>query len=177
MPATLFPSKALDSLASVRDDYDTEDMAAWMQKDIDLSRLEPGQVASLISNLQSFGLRVVGDIGARNGGAGPADAGMLWIDGAPATVPTAADYVADSPYSLRQEDDGFGVYLQEAFWTWLTGASPARNIRLSASSGLDSLFDVVLQVLDLGRDGIRAIVEKVFGKEFMAQLDRVLALS
>ena len=24
----------------------------------------------------------------RNGGAGPADAGMLWIDGAPATVPT-----------------------------------------------------------------------------------------
>src|SRR5262245_4146971 len=69
-----------------------------------------GEVATLIAHLQSVGLRVVGDIGARSGGAGPADAGMLWIEGAPATVPTTAAYVADSPYALRQEDDGYGVY-------------------------------------------------------------------
>ncbi|HTY72365.1 MAG TPA: MSMEG_0568 family radical SAM protein [Actinomycetes bacterium] len=72
--------------------------------------IDPTELASLLAQLQSAGLRVVGDIGARTGGAGPADAGMLWIEGAPVTVPTAADYVADSPYSLRPEDEGFGVY-------------------------------------------------------------------
>jgi hypothetical protein len=71
----------------------------------------------------------------------------------------------------------FGTYLQEAFWTWLTGASPARNIRLSVGSGVESLFDLVLQVLDLGQEGLRAIVEKVFGKKFMQGLDKVLALA
>jgi hypothetical protein len=70
----------------------------------------------------------------------------------------------------------FGTYLQEAFWTWITGATPAKNLRLSASSGIESLFDLVLQVLDLGPARLRAIVEKVFGRQFMAQLDRILAL-
>ena len=45
-----------------------------------------GEVATLIAHLQSVGLKVVGDIGARSGGAGPADAGMLWSEGAPASV-------------------------------------------------------------------------------------------
>lgn len=67
-------------------------------------------LSGLITDLQSRGMRVDSPIGARNGGAGPADAGMLWIEGAPVTVPTTADYVKDSPYSLRPEDDGWGVY-------------------------------------------------------------------
>jgi len=33
----------------------------------------------------------------RQGGAGPADAGMLWIDGFAATVPTSAEYARASP--------------------------------------------------------------------------------
>ena len=41
----------------------------------------------------------------RQGGAGPADAGMLWIDGFAATVPTSSDYAHASPYVLRAEDD------------------------------------------------------------------------
>src|SRR5262245_32670505 len=44
-------------------------------------RLDPGEVATLISNLQVFGLRVVGAIAARTGGAGPGHAGMLCIHG------------------------------------------------------------------------------------------------
>jgi radical SAM protein (TIGR04043 family) len=68
------------------------------------------ETAELIIKLQSLGLRTDGSIGARKGGAGPADAGMLWINGAPATVPTTAGYAKDSPYALRQEDDGFGIY-------------------------------------------------------------------
>lgn len=68
------------------------------------------ETAELIVKLQSLGLRTDVSIGARKGGAGPADAGMLWINGAPATVPTTAGYAKNSPYALRQEDDGFGIY-------------------------------------------------------------------
>ena len=68
-------------------------------------------VAELITALQSTGLRVEVPIGARAGGAGPADAGMLYIEGVQTTVPTSAGYVASSPYVLRGEDDGgWGVY-------------------------------------------------------------------
>ena len=118
-------------------------------------KLNPGEVAALISDLQSFGLRVVGDIGARNGGAGPADAGMLWIDGAPATVPTAAAYVADSPYSLRQEDDGYGIYFSGTRLATASVAPRPKYYDLETEDGvpywkialmhLDSMASTVLQ--------------------------------
>lgn len=117
--------------------------------------LDPGRLASLISDLQSRGLRVVGEVGARNGGAGPADAGMLWIDGAPATVPTVAAYVADSPYSLLPEDDGFGVYRDGARVAGAALAPRPRYYDLSTADGvpywkialmhLDSMASTVLQ--------------------------------
>jgi radical SAM protein (TIGR04043 family) len=69
------------------------------------------ELAKLITAVQSAGLRVEVPIGARTGGAGPADAGMLYIEGVQTTVPTSASYVQDSPYALRGEDDGgWGVY-------------------------------------------------------------------
>ena len=67
-------------------------------------------LAHLIAELQGHGLRVEVPLESRQGGAGPADAGMLWIDGFAATVPTSAEYVQASPYVLRAEDDGWGVY-------------------------------------------------------------------
>ena len=67
-------------------------------------------LAHLITELQGHGLRVEVPLESRQGGAGPADAGMLWIDGYAATVPTSAEYVQASPYVLRAEDDGWGVY-------------------------------------------------------------------
>ncbi len=63
-------------------------------------------VAELITALQCRGLRVEVPIAARAGGAGPADAGMLYVEGVQTTVPTAAEYVASSPYVLRGDDDG-----------------------------------------------------------------------
>lgn len=82
-----------------------------MSQQVDTRTVEtPTNIAELIADLQSRGMRVDSPIGARNGGAGPADAGMLWIEGAPVTVPTTAEYVRSSPYSLRPEDDGWGVY-------------------------------------------------------------------
>ncbi|MGH3321420.1 MAG: MSMEG_0568 family radical SAM protein [Streptosporangiaceae bacterium] len=68
------------------------------------------RLAHLIAELQSQGLRVEVPLESRRGGAGPADAGMLWIDGVAATVPTSAQYAHSSPYVLRGEDDGWGVY-------------------------------------------------------------------
>jgi radical SAM protein (TIGR04043 family) len=68
-------------------------------------------LATLITALQSTGLRVEVPIGARSGGAGPADAGMIYVEGVQTTVPTTAAYVASSPYALRGEDDGgWAVY-------------------------------------------------------------------
>jgi hypothetical protein len=68
--------------------------------------------------------------------------------------------------------DNIGTYLQEAFWTWITGASPVKNIRLSSASGIESLFDLVLQVLSLGPADLRAIVEKILGRELMEKIDK-----
>ncbi|MGH2707734.1 MAG: MSMEG_0568 family radical SAM protein, partial [Actinomycetota bacterium] len=39
-----------------------------------------------------------------------ADAGMVWIEGVPVTFPFGAEYVAASPFSLRQEEGGWGLY-------------------------------------------------------------------
>ena len=47
-------------------------------------------VAGLIMDLQSVGLRLETELEtSRQGGAGPSDSGMLWIDGVPVTVPPA----------------------------------------------------------------------------------------
>ncbi|WP_055478946.1 MSMEG_0568 family radical SAM protein [Sphaerimonospora mesophila] len=117
--------------------------------------LDATELAELIVKLQSVGLRTDVSIGARSGGAGPADAGMLWINGAPATVPTTADYVKESPYTLRQEDDGFGIYEGSVR---LADASPAPRPKyydMETADGvpywkialmhLDSLASTVLQ--------------------------------
>jgi radical SAM protein (TIGR04043 family) len=71
---------------------------------------EAGRIAHLIAELQGYGMRAEVPMEKRRGGAGPADAGMLWIDGVAATVPTGAEYAATSPYVLRAEDEGWGIY-------------------------------------------------------------------
>ncbi|MGH3420835.1 MAG: radical SAM protein, partial [Streptosporangiaceae bacterium] len=112
-------------------------------------------LAHLITELQGHWLRVEVPLESRQGGAGPADAGMLWIDGFAATVPTSADYVRASPYVLRAEDDGWGVYRDGER---LASAEPFKRPRfydLSTADGipywqiallhLDSLASTVIQ--------------------------------
>ncbi len=113
-------------------------------------------VARLITALQSAGLRVEVPLATRTGGAGPADAGMLYVEGVATTVPTSAPYVADSPYVLRGEDDGgWAVFRDDVR---LASASPAPRPRyydLSTADGvpywqialmhLDSMASTVLQ--------------------------------
>jgi radical SAM protein (TIGR04043 family) len=70
-------------------------------------------VSELILDLQARGLRLESSIDTpmeqRMGGAGPTDCGMLWVEGFPVTAPSAGVAV-DSPYVLRPEDDGYGIY-------------------------------------------------------------------
>lgn len=63
----------------------------------------------LAVELQSLGVRTVGGAPreeTRAGGAGPSDAGFVWFDGAPLTVPVHGDYVASSPFEVRMKDSG-----------------------------------------------------------------------
>jgi radical SAM protein (TIGR04043 family) len=63
----------------------------------------------LILDLQARGLRLAAPMERRTGGAGPTDCGMLWVEGYPVTAPS--DGVATtSPYVLRPEDEGYGIY-------------------------------------------------------------------
>lgn len=107
----------------------------------------PGDTADLIVELQSRGLRADIDVAARKGGAGPSDAGMLWINGAPATVPTSAAYVADSPYALRQEDDGFAIYRGDDRLADATLAPEPKFYSLKTAQGIP-YKDIALMHLD-----------------------------
>ncbi|HEY7074654.1 MAG TPA: MSMEG_0568 family radical SAM protein [Solirubrobacteraceae bacterium] len=73
----------------------------------------------LLVELQSLGVRVVDEGGAavpgRRGGAGPSDAGFIWVRGLPLTVPMHADYAHHSPYELRVGEAGGRLYLGEEY--------------------------------------------------------------
>jgi radical SAM protein (TIGR04043 family) len=88
---------------------------------------------------------------ARQGGAGPTDSGMLWIEGVPVTVPPSAS----SPYALRAEDSGQGIYRDGSKVASVAGTSRPRFYDLTTADGvpyhqiallhLDSLASTVVQ--------------------------------
>jgi radical SAM protein (TIGR04043 family) len=73
----------------------------------------------LLVELQSLGVRVVDEGGAaipgRRGGAGPSDAGFIWVRGLPLTVPMHADYAHHSPYVLRLREAGARLYFGDDY--------------------------------------------------------------
>jgi radical SAM protein (TIGR04043 family) len=125
----------------------TPDRAAFVPPDPDYSA-----VASLIMDLQSVGLRLETTLEtARKGGAGPSDSGMLWIEGVPVTVPPNDT----SPYALRAEDDGQGIYRDGLKIASVAGTARPRFYDLETADGvpyhqiallhLDSLASTVVQ--------------------------------
>jgi radical SAM protein (TIGR04043 family) len=109
-------------------------------------------VAALIMDLQSVGLRLETDLETtRKGGAGPSDSGMLWIEGVPVTVPPSTS----SPYSLRAEDGGQGIYRDGVKVASVAGTARPRFYDLETADGvpyhqiallhLDSLASTVVQ--------------------------------
>ena len=61
-------------------------------------------IPELITELQSFGLRLEGGPLRRKGGAGPAEGGTFLIEGIPVSCPTSSEYVSRSSYVLKEED-------------------------------------------------------------------------
>ncbi|MGE3285796.1 MAG: MSMEG_0568 family radical SAM protein [Pseudonocardia sp.] len=116
------------------------------------SAVVPPGITELIMDLQSVGLRVETELETtRKGGAGPSDSGMLWIEGVPVTVPT----LADSPYALRAEDGGQGIYRDGVKLASVAGTGRPRFYDLTTADGipyhqiallhLDSLASTVVQ--------------------------------
>ncbi|HSD81354.1 MAG TPA: MSMEG_0568 family radical SAM protein [Solirubrobacteraceae bacterium] len=65
----------------------------------------------LVVELQSLGVRVEDErdgaaVPGRRGGAGPSDAGFLYVRGLPLTVPMHAGFAHRSPYTLHVDDQG-----------------------------------------------------------------------
>jgi radical SAM protein (TIGR04043 family) len=113
------------------------------------------ELGRLITELQSRGLRIEQPFEARSGGAGPSDAGMIWVEGVAVTVPVGADYVAGSPFVLRREDQGWGIYRDRARLATADPMERPRFYDLQTADGipywklallhLDSLASTVLQ--------------------------------
>jgi radical SAM protein (TIGR04043 family) len=59
------------------------------------------ELGSLISELQSYGAHLEQPEG-RRGGAGPSDAGLIWVEGTRVTIPFVAEYTSRSPFTLRE---------------------------------------------------------------------------
>ena len=112
-------------------------------------------VSSLIMDVQARGLRVEADMERRSGGAGPTDAGMLWIEGYPVTAPTANATSSNSPYLVKAEDDGYGIYRDEVRVASARAEQRPRFYDLTTADGipyekiallhLDSLASTVVQ--------------------------------
>lgn len=112
-------------------------------------------LSSLIIDVQSRGLRVEADIERRSGGAGPTDAGMLWIESYPVTAPTDNATASTSPYLLKAEDDGYGIYREHVRVASARAEQRPRFYDLKTADGipyekiallhLDSLASTVVQ--------------------------------
>jgi radical SAM protein (TIGR04043 family) len=112
-------------------------------------------LGELLTELQSSGVRIDEPVEARRGGAGPSDAGMIHVEGVPVTVPVTAAYVAGSPFSMRREDGGWGIYREGVRLASAEAAARPRYYDLATSDGipywkiallhLDSLASTVIQ--------------------------------
>jgi radical SAM protein (TIGR04043 family)/putative N-acetyltransferase (TIGR04045 family) len=70
-------------------------------------------IGEVIAEIQSLGVRVPARGLERKGGAGPAEAGFLLLEGRPVSVPANSPYVADSPYSVEWEEGGIALLTKE----------------------------------------------------------------
>jgi radical SAM protein (TIGR04043 family) len=113
------------------------------------------ELVSLLAEIQSRGVRVDEVLEARTGGAGPADAGMVYIEGSPVTFPYISEFVEDSPFIIRREADGWGLYRDEVRLASADLPPRPRYYELSTEDGipywqiallhLDSLASTVIQ--------------------------------
>jgi radical SAM protein (TIGR04043 family) len=111
--------------------------------------------AELVLRLQAHGLRTEVQTEGRSGGAGPSDVSMIWVDDYAVTLDTNPGRTASSPFELRADDSGFGIY-EGGRWVAPARSQPRpRYYDLTTADGtpywkiallhLDSLASTVLQ--------------------------------
>ncbi len=59
-------------------------------------------IATIITEIQSLGVRIHRNVLQRKGGAGPAEGGSLIIKGKAVNVPVASPFVSESPYHIQE---------------------------------------------------------------------------
>ena len=64
--------------------------------------MQMSTLSNLITDLQSFGMRVTKGIAGRKDGAGPAEGRAFILNNIPVNIPISADFVSDSPYQLKR---------------------------------------------------------------------------
>ncbi len=113
-------------------------------------------LGTLLAELQSYGVRVEDVMEARKGGAGPSDAGMLYVEGVPVTFPFISEFVTSSPFVIRRDDGGWGLYRDGHRVASAEIPPRPRFYELSTADGipywqiallhLDSLASTVIQI-------------------------------
>ena len=113
------------------------------------------EFVTLLAEVQSRGVRVEDILEARASGAGPADAGMVYIEGVPVTFPYISEFVEESPFLIRREGDDWGLYRDDVRLASAEVPARPRYYELSTEDGipywqiallhLDSLASTVIQ--------------------------------
>lgn len=112
------------------------------------------ELGGLIAELQSFGAQLEQAEG-RRAGAGPSDAGLLWIEGVRVTIPFVAEYTSSSPFTLREGAAGWEL-LRDGEWVASASVLPRPHFYdLQTADGIpyhqiallhiDSLASTVIQ--------------------------------
>lgn len=72
--------------------------------------------------------------------------------------------------------DDLGTYLEEAFWSWITGATSAKGIRLGPGSAVEKLFGLVVQVVGISKEDLQKLAEKIFQMDVVAFVEKGVAM-
>src|SRR3989304_4265659 len=94
------------------------------------------EFVTLLAEVQSRGVRVEDILEARASGAGPADAGMVYIEGVPVTFPYISEFVEESPFLIRREGDDWGLYRDDVRLASAEVPARPRYYELSTEDGI-----------------------------------------
>ena len=117
--------------------------------------MREGLTVGLKIELQAYGARASGGLGARAGGAGPADGITLCSDRVVASVPTEGLYVADSPYRVEPSAGGLARLFQDERHLCDVGVTGEPGFYRNLTPGGVSYRKIALRH---GRDGIGSTV-------------------
>lgn len=91
----------------------------------------------IITEIQSWGVRVPPGIRGRSGGAGPAEGRAFHIDGIAVNAPISAAYTKHSPFHLIEEFDGrFALYRNDERVAAISAIPKPRYYDQTSSSGV-----------------------------------------